>query len=52
MIIVSQGDGGEDFDSLRNGMYEDWKSSVKIRSLREEGRLSEEFDREFDRLDA
>ena len=52
MIIVSQGDGGEDFDSLRNGMYEDWKSSVKIRSLREEVRLPEEFDREFDRLDA
>ena len=45
MIIVSQGDGGEDFDSLRNGKYEPWKSSVKIRSLRDEVRLPEEFDR-------
>ena len=45
-------DDGEDFDSLRNGKYEPWKSSVKIRSLRDEVRLPEEFDREFDRLDA
>ena len=52
MIIVSQGDGGEDFDSLWNGMYEPWKSSVKIGSMRDEVRLPEEFDREFDRLDA
>ena len=52
MIIVSQGDGGEDFDSLRNGMYEPRKSSLKIGSMRDEVRLPEEFDREFDRLDA
>ena len=52
LIIVSQGDGGEVFDSLRNGMYEPRKSSLKIGSLRDEVRLPEEFDREFDRLDA
>ena len=52
LIIVSQGDGGEDCDSLRNGMYEPRKSSLKIGSMRDEVRLPEEFDREFDRLDA
>ena len=52
LIIVSQGDGGEDFDSLWNGMYEPRKSSLKIGSMRDEVRLPEEFDREFDRLDA
>ena len=52
LFIVSQGDGGEDFDSLWNGMYEPRKSSLKIGSMRDEVRLPEEFDREFDRLDA
>ena len=33
-------------------MYEPRKSSLKIGSMRDEVRLPEEFDREFDRLNA
>ncbi len=52
LIIVSQGDGGEDPGSLRNWMHEPRKSSLKIGAMRDEVRLPEGFDREFDRLDA
>ena len=39
-------------DSNVSGAIRKMKSSVKIGSLRDEVRLPEEFDREFDRLDA